>query len=288
VDVRARKGYWAYTAEDAARATSAPKPDVPAAITTALGSIAEPVRGRPARFWVGTSKAESGQTKLTFAWERTVPQPGENRAPDETAARVVLTAATQEGRTVYRGRVPEDVPTAASAEGATGTPAALSAGSHVSFEAPPGPMQLRIVVEGPRGQVLDSATREMTLPDFTKVEVSFGTPQVYKARTPREIQILKKSSDALPTADRQFSRTDRLYIRAPAYAPGNVVPTITAKLLNRGGEPMADVPMQSTTPGTGEIEFALSNLAPGDYILQLTAKTDTGSAQELIAFRVSR
>ena len=288
VDVRARKGYWAYTAEDAARATSAPRPDVPAAITAALGSIAEPAKGRPARFWVGTSKGETGGTKITFAWERVAPQPGENRAPDENAARVVLTAATQEGRTVYRGRVPEDVPAAASADGAGGTSSAVSAGSHVSFEAPPGPMQLRIVVEGPRGQVLDSATRELTLPDFAKVEVSFGTPQVYKARTPREIQNVKKSSDALPTAERSFSRMDRLYIRAPAYTSGSGTPAITAKLLNRGGEPMADVPMQSTTPGTGEIEFALSNLAPGDYILQLTAKTDTGSAQELIGFRVGR
>jgi hypothetical protein len=237
---------------------------------------------------VGTSKGENGRTKLTFAWERVAPAPGENRAPDETAARVVLTAATQEGRTVYRGRVPEDVPAAASADGAGGTGTAVSAGSHVSFEAPPGPMQLRMVVEGPRGQVLDSATRELTLPDFTKVEVSFGTPQVYKARTPREIQMIKKAADALPTADRVFARTDRLYIRVPAYAPGDTIPTIAAKLLNRSGEAMADVPMLSSTPGVGEIEFALSNLAPGDYILQLTAKTATGSAQEHIALRVGR
>jgi VWFA-related protein len=287
VDVRARKGYWAYTAADAARATTAPRPEAPPAITAALGSIAEPVRGRPARFWVGTSKGENGRTKLTFSWETVAPAPGENRAPDETAARVVLTAATQEGRTVYRGRVPEDVPAAASADGAAAAGTVVSAGSHVSFEAPPGPMQLRMVVEGPRGQVLDSATRELTLPDFTKVEVAFGTPQVYKARTPREIQAIKKAPDALPTADRVFSRTDRLYIRVPAYGPGETMPAITTKLLNRSGEPMADIPMQTST-GIGEIEFALSNLAPGDYILQLTAKTATGSAQEHIALRVGR
>jgi hypothetical protein len=287
VDVRARKGYWAYTAADAARATTAPRPEAPPAITAALGSIAEPVRGRPARFWVGTSRGENGRTKLTFAWETVAPAPGENRAPDETAARVVLTAASQEGRTVYRGRVPEDVPAAASAEGAGTAGTAVSSGSHVSFEAPPGPMQLRMVVEGPRGQVLDSATRELTLPDFTKVEVAFGTPQVYKARTPREIQAIRKATDALPTADRVFSRTDRLYIRVPAYGPGETVPAIAAKLLNRSGEPMADIPMLAST-GVGEIEFALSNLAPGDYILQFTAKTDTGTAQEHIALRVGR
>jgi hypothetical protein len=158
----------------------------------------------------------------------------------------------------------------------------------VSFEAPPGPIQLRIVVEGPTGQVLDSATRELTLPDFTAVQVSFGTPQVFKARTPREIQNIKKSPDALPTADRTFARTDRLYIRTAAYAPGTDVPAITAKLLNRTGEPMADVPVQAPAPGAAEIDFALANLPPGDYLLQLLAKTATGTAQELIAFRVGR
>ena len=289
VDVRARKGYWAYTAEDAARATAPPKPGAPTEITNALANIAEPVRGRPARFWVGTSRAESGRTKLTFAWEAIAPGPGERREVGESAARVVLTALSQEGRTLYRGRVPEEMPAAASAEGAApGTQPAMPTGSQVSFEAAPGPVQLRMVVEGPTGQVLDSATRDLTLPDFTAVQVSFSTPQVFKVRTPREIQNLKKGMEAAPTADRTFSRTDRLFIRTIAYAPGNEAPAITAKLLNRTGDPMTDIPFQSPNPGAAEIDFALANLPAGDYLLQLSAKTSTGSAQELIAFRVSR
>src|SRR3970282_1911581 len=32
VDVRARKGYWAYTVEDAARASAPPKPEAPTAV----------------------------------------------------------------------------------------------------------------------------------------------------------------------------------------------------------------------------------------------------------------
>src|SRR5262249_38004580 len=55
VEVRARKGYWAYTAEDAARATAPAKEGPPPAITNALNSIVEPVHGgHSARFWTGT------------------------------------------------------------------------------------------------------------------------------------------------------------------------------------------------------------------------------------------
>src|SRR4030095_12891094 len=69
VDVRARKGYWALTADEAARASAPPKPGAPPEVTAALNTIAEPERGRPARFWTGTAKGDNGLTRLTFAWE---------------------------------------------------------------------------------------------------------------------------------------------------------------------------------------------------------------------------
>ena len=47
VDVRARKGYGAYSAEDAARATN-PRVEAPPAVNAAPATAAEPPRGRPA------------------------------------------------------------------------------------------------------------------------------------------------------------------------------------------------------------------------------------------------
>ncbi len=117
----------------------------------------------------------------------------------------------------------------------------------VSFDAPPGQLQLRIQVEGARGQVIDSVTRELTLPDFTKVEVSFGTARVFRGRTVRDLAAIKANPAAVPTADREFSRTERLLIRADAYTPGGVPPTVTARLLNRGGQKMADLPVTAAT-----------------------------------------
>jgi hypothetical protein len=185
--------------------------------------------------------------------------------------------------------VPAEAGVGTSADGGAAAPSPATAGSQVTFEAPPGQIQLRMVVEGPRGQVLDSATREMTLPDFTAVQVSIATPQVYRARTPRDILNIKKAESIVPpTADRSFARTDRLFIRTAAYAPGDAVPAMAARLLNRNGDAMADVPVRTPTPGAAEIDFPLSGLAPGDYLIELSAKTEQGTAQKLVAFKVGR
>lgn len=274
MDVRARKGYWAYTADDAARASAPPKPEAPTAVTSALSTLAAPSRGRPARFWIGTARAESGATRVTFAWESIPPVPGE-RAPEE-AARVALTATATDGRPLFKGKVPEQ----------GGAPAA--AGGSVSFDVPPGQIQLRMVVEGPRGEVIDSVVRELTAPDFTAVQVTFGTPRVYVARTVREMQTLRGNVNAVPAVDRQFSRSDRMLVRVDAYAPGGVAPTVTARLLNRGGTAMADLPVQQGTPGAFEVDLPLSAFAAGEYLIELNATTPQGSAQEVIAFRVGR
>jgi VWFA-related protein len=285
VDVRARKGYWAYTAEDAARATAPPKPAVATEINEALSTLAEPPRGRPARFWLGTSKGENGRTKVTFAWEPIPAAPGQSRQGENMAARVALTALSPEGRPLFRGRVPQE-------DAAGGPPSAGGptppAGSQVTFDAPPGQMQMRISVESPSGQVIDSTTRELTLPDFSSVEVSFSTPEIFRARTPREVQNIKKATDAIPTSDRIFARTERMFIRTQAYTPGNATPEFSAKLLNRNGDAMSDVPFVNPEATRMEIEFPLSNLAPGDYLIHLQAQTPSGTAQEYVAFRVTR
>ena len=296
-DVRARKGYWAYTAEDAARALAPPTPEAPSAVTAALNAIAAPARGRPARFWIGTSKGESGRTRVTFAWERIAAVPGDRRE-SEPAARVVLNAMAADGRPIFRGRLPDgatDTGGVASPSNGAASPvapaapsaASAPAGSVATFEAPPGQVQLRITVEGERGQVIDSVTRELTLPDFTKVEVSMGTPRVYRGRTVRDLASIRANSSAVPTADREFSRAERLLIRADAYTPGEVQPKVSARLLNRNGQKMSDLPVQMSG-ATGELEMPLSALPAGDYLIELNAAAESGTAQEIIAFRIGR
>ena len=59
---------------------------------------------------------------------------------------------------------------------------------------------------------------------------------------------------------------------------------VSAQLLNRGGQPMSDVPVgPSAAPDTQEMELALAALAPGEYILEIKA----GDVKELVGFRVT-
>ena len=68
--------------------------------------------------------------------------------------------------------------------------------------------------------------------------------------------------------------------------PGDVPPPVTARLLNRAGTAMSDVPVQVSSTGVAEMEVSLAALAGGDYLLEVNAKADAGSAQEIVAFRI--
>jgi VWFA-related protein len=284
VDVRARKGYWAYTLEDAARATTAASaPEAPSAVSTALNELVAPMRDRAARFWIGTARGENGKTRLTFLWEPAATIPGQRA--EEPAARVALTAISPEGKPLFRGRVPEEA-SAAAASPSTATASVSGAGGATTFDVEPGHLELRMVVEGSRGQVIDSVGRELTVPDYSAVQVSFGTPRLYRVRSLPELQAIRSKPDAPPTAEREFSRTDRIFVRVDGYAPGGVTPTMTARLLNRAGKSMSDLAVQTPAGRPAEVDLPLSALAAGEYLIELNAKTPSGTAQELIAFRV--
>src|SRR5262245_17476263 len=91
VEIRARKGYWAYTTEDVARATSTAKAGPPPEVANALNTLVDPAREHTARFWTGTDRADGNQTRLTFVWEALAPKEASRRT-NNVATRVLLTA----------------------------------------------------------------------------------------------------------------------------------------------------------------------------------------------------
>jgi len=283
VEVRSRRGYWAYTAEDAARASAPPKPGPPPEIASALNAIVEPIKGgHAARFWTGTDQGGAGKTRVTFVWEglATAVTSEASRAR-ETASRVMLTATAADGRPLFRGPVEAPAP---SADAAAGAPAAP--GASVNFSTEPGPIELRIVVQNAAGQTIDSVTQTVTVPDYGKAGVAFGTPRVYRGRTARDILLARNNPDAIPTVSREFSRAERLFIRFDAYAPGGARPDVTAKLLNRAGTSMAEVPVQAAEGKPFQIDFPLASLGAGEYVIEIQAKAGTDAAQQLIGFKV--
>jgi VWFA-related protein len=272
-DVRARKGYWALTAADAARVTTstAAKAGPPPAVNRALSSLAEPSRGRVVRTWVGTARGENGRTRVTFVWEPIPPQPGVRR---DQATSVSVIAASPDGETYFRG----DVPGTAGTDG--------QAARQATFDVPPGRLQLRLGVNGSNGP-LDADDREVVVPDLTTTEVAFATPRVYVARTARDFQLIRTGESVLPTASREFRRTERLVLKIDTYGPGDAVVTVASRLLNKQGSKMADIPATSAAGQPHLIDLPLSAFAPGEYLLELTATAEGHQpVTELIAFRV--
>jgi VWFA-related protein len=263
IQVRARKGYWALTTEDVARVV-APKVEVPKGVENALSSISAPAAAHNTiRTWIGTSRGANGKTKVTFVWEPTPKVAGDRDARSETPARVMVTAVGPDGSPYYRGRITEP---------------------RLTFEANPGKLQLRLSIEGSASQVLDTENREIAVPDLTGAEIILGTPQVLRARTARDYQQIKSDPEALPLPVREFSRTERLLIRVPAYGPGNTAPALSAHLLNRGGQAMSELQVgPSASPDVQQIDLPLAGLAVGEYLLEIKA----GDLKELVGFRVT-
>jgi VWFA-related protein len=249
VDVRARKGYWAPTVDDTARAIAGPRPEAPKPVQQALASLAAPggrSGGRYVRTWIGTSRAANGKTQVTFVWD------------------IALAAADATASARSLGAPPASGP------------------QRVVFDAPPGKLELRISVEGAGGAgVLDTEIRDLVIPDLTTPDPALSTPRVFRARTAREFQMVTRDADAVPVATREFSRTDRLLLRFDVYGSEPA----TAALLNRNGQKMAEIPIAAaTTGGTHQIDFALAAVAPGEYLVEVSVK---GSEQkELIPIKV--
>ena len=267
VEVRSRSGYWAYSDDDVARAAK-PAFVRPPDVERAFDAIADPPGGVIRSWWTADRRAD-GRTALTLVWEAL------RTTGADVPAVVSVTASGAGGTLVYRGRVARET-----------DPTGRVAG-RVTFAAPPGTLTVQLVAETAEGDRLDASDREVVVPDFTGVAAVVTTPELFRARTARDVQQLKATATPLPNTARLFSRTERLYVRFRVYLPGGVTPTPTLRLLNRNGDVMSTVPVTVDPVRGAEGEFVLGGVPPGDYMLEASASSDTDAARVLVAFRVT-
>jgi hypothetical protein len=158
----------------------------------------------------------------------------------------------------------------------------------ITFDAPPGKLELRLTVDGADGAgTLDRENQTVEIPDFSAPEAALSTPRVYRGRTARDLQVFQSDPAAVPAITREFSRTERLLIRFDAYAPGTEQPTPTARLLNRAGDKILDLTVvPATAGGTHQVDVGLNTVPPGEYLVELSVPSAAGGASSLIAFRV--
>jgi VWFA-related protein len=297
VDVRARKGFWAYNEADVKRVTEsrkAPPPDV----SEALAEVERPRRARLVRTWVGMAPRDDGRTDVTLVWEAGAGASGRSGQ----VADVLVMAAGAKGEPYYRGRssgaeaasADENVETVESKGEAAvsdqARPATARAGGQVTFAAPPGPLNVRLSAENPSGEVIDSDQLDLQVTDFSAPDVRVSTPAVLRAQNAVEFRAVSGNPGATPTTAREFSRRDRLLIRFDATGPagGSDVKT-TARLLNRTGQAMSDLPV-GPAPANGryrwQVDLPLSSLPAGEFLVEVKAASGERSARELVGFRI--
>ena len=273
VELRARDGYWARSAEDLARArflarASEPKPPPE-----------PPRRTSPLiRPWFGVARGDPGQVEVSFVWEPAGRVPGD-RAAAVTPARIVFKATTPDGTPVFEGAVRSSGFGAVA--GVDDDPMRLV------FETPPGRLKVQMSIEDTSLRVVDTDVRDVIVNALAS-PVSLGTAEVLRARNARDFRSLQSDAAAAPVAAREFSRTERLLIRVPAYATDGA-PTVTARLMSRLGSVMraltvADAPR----PHIYQVDVPLAGLVVGDYSVQFVAKSPAGESRDELPFRVTQ
>ena len=277
VDIRARKGYKALTK---AEHTSLVSPKmVPAAspqAARALESLVD-LTGRPIRMWFGTSRAPNGMSRLAFAWEPTGTQPVE----------VLLHASGMDGTLYFKGPALRSASPGGTTGGAKPNQTHLPA-TGVIFDALPG--RARVSLDINSGNLKQQLNAAIVVPDYSTMPIAIDTPRVFRARTSQELKELMDDPDAIPTAGREFQRSDRVLVRFGAYTFSDADPVLTAKLLTRTGEPLADLPVSLHPRGQpwSELDLPLANLATGDFLLEITATHEDDKVTELVGLRVTR
>ncbi|MCX6553214.1 MAG: VWA domain-containing protein [Acidobacteria bacterium] len=285
VEIRARRGYKAPTAEEVAdrvRAAAAPRPTAEATgisnAVTSLDSIrpgaafrltvssgwwmpaGEPVKGQPQgaepALWILgeiDAKARGGEE-----WAR--------------GGEAEVTVSTEGGTAIVSYLVP--VP--------AGTTRFLTRFPRTAEDVwlDPGAYVVRVRARA-EGGIPTTDTARFELPAAPGTGTLLIGQAVYARRAGGA------NTEELLTADRRFRRTERVVVQATTSLTPD---SVSAELLDRNGKTL---PLPVTAAATAKddvrwvrAELPLAPLAPGDYIIRITTVKGSESVQMLAAFRI--
>jgi len=267
--VRARAGYRAVMPNVDERASAAAARDtVPPVVTAAFAPLARLRSDTPFRL-LATAEPVPAGSRLRLVGELDAEQ---LRQPEwKPGWRTEITVTTAQGS-------------------AAGTAAILvKAGERVfvatfpeSGTLPPGDYQLRARAVGSDGQTVfeDRATVTVAAAASAGGEPTAGQALLYRKPTgPR--------TDFQPTADQRFTRRETLMVEVPLTAAADA-PAI--RIIDRLGliRDAGIQPSMAERDGVPVMRgaFVLSNIAPGDYVLELTPFAKTPDRKVLVGFRI--
>jgi VWFA-related protein len=258
IRLRARKGFQSTTPDEVLRAqmmahANDPRPVVPLEPARHASPLIRP--------WFGFARGANGKIRVTFVWEPSGPVPGDRgvKVPAQVETRIV----GSDGATAFQGTVRER--------------------SSAVFDVPPGRVTLTGAVEDSAGQRIDSDVRDVIARDL-RGAVVLGTPEVFRTRTARDLRELRADRSPVPVASREFSRTEHLVIRIPAYSSVQT-PVVSATLVSPARQAMRQLTVEQASGSSplAHIDVPLAGLASGQYTVNIAA----GDAKEVLTIRVT-
>ncbi len=262
LDVRARAGYWAPTIGDMKRAERESATALPPAIAAALSQLTPAAARRSVDLWIGTGLGPGGQPQVRLSWA-----PREAGDPSDGADVAAATlVATSETGPAFDGEVDR---------------------RGLTFDAPPGPLQITFSARDEAGDVLDRHERTIEVPDPTAAGMWISSPLVIRTSSPLELRNVRSDPAPTPSPEREFSRSDRLLIRFTIHGANAAPAEVTARLLNNRADPLT--PLQVARSGAScEIDLPLVSIARGDFLIRIEAHHANERVQVYVPIRIVR
>jgi len=264
LEVRARSGYWAPSAGEIERArVEAAAVTPPSDVANAFASLTPTSSPRQVDIFTGMKRIGDGRMQVTLAWTR---RSSASVGSRNTAARVTVTAKAND--VVFDGDVRSD-----------GT----------TFDTAARDLQLAFTVLSADGEVLDREARTIDVSSMTGSALVFGTPFVYRPTTTAQIRAMQDVAPVAPIrADREFVRTERVFVRAALAGAAAATAMVTARLLDRRGATLVSLPVAplAAAADVWQIELPLGSLGTGEYAIALDAASGSDSARTLTPFRM--
>jgi len=259
IDVRARKGYWAPSTTDVDRAAREAVDGRPPQVSSAIATLSATRPERVLDLWAGATRAADGSAALTLTWT-----PRAGRTAGQTGS-LAVTAHTADGDDTFEAPL---------------------ASRRLSFAVRPGEVRLKVVVKDERGDTVDEDTRQISIPDLAQPALTLSSPAAILARNAAELRAVAAAS--VPFAGREFSRTDRLFVRFEVYGEAAADAVVTARLLSRSGGQLRTLTVQAPRNGLDayEIDVPLGSLARGDFLIAIAAEAGDDRAEVLFPLRV--
>ena len=272
--VRARSGYWAPLPSELRAATRL--------MTTPLLPTRALKRSPYIESWFGLTVEPDGQRRVIFTWMPAASRQPARSKPNARPDVVALKVTTPSGALLFEGEV-------VSARSGTGSSVRPSS---AVFQTTPGRLQFDLTILQADGTRLDVGAMDFEVPGVRGANPVILPPQVFRAQSAREFRDLIADVNAAPVPDREFRRTERLLLRVPTFEPGGNAVQVSAKLVNRVGTLVLDLtPMPPLSEEAGQkltqFDLPLARFAPGEYLIEVAAQSDAGTARELIRFRIT-